>query len=77
LASADIKQFQHGNLSKDQCLTNDNTINTITQYIRHIPLDAYSMGQKSLHQNFKYWGAHIQNSPWKVLWESQVKCGWS
>jgi hypothetical protein len=58
LAGASIKQFQHGDLSGDHCLTNSNTINTITQYIRQIPLDAYSMGQKSLHQNFKYWKAH-------------------
>jgi len=58
-------------------LTNDNTITTITQYIRHIPLDVYSMGQKSLHPNLEYRKAHIQNSPWKVLWESEVQCGWS
>jgi hypothetical protein len=28
-------------------------INIIVEYIEHIPLDAYSKGQKSLHQNSK------------------------
>jgi len=37
-------------------------INTITEYIKHIPLDAYSMGQKSSHQNSKYWGVQIPDS---------------
>jgi hypothetical protein len=65
--SADTERYQQGNLSKNQHLTNDNTINTIMQYIKNIPLDAYNMGQMSLHQNFNYYGAHIQNSPWKCL----------
>jgi len=32
------------------------------EYIKHIPLDAYSMGKKSLDQNSKYWGVQIPNS---------------
>jgi hypothetical protein len=40
-------------------------INTIIEYIKHIPFDAYSMGQKSLHQNSKYWGVQISDSAWK------------
>ena len=41
---------------------NNNMINTIMEYIKHIPLDAYSMGQKSLHQNSRYWGVQIPDS---------------
>jgi hypothetical protein len=40
-------------------------INTIIEYIKHIPFDAYSMGQKSLHQNSKFWGVWIPDSAWK------------
>src|ERR1700733_6524754 len=47
-------------------------INTITEYIKHIPLDAYSMGQKSLHQNSKYWGVQIPDSAWKCQRSVQV-----
>jgi hypothetical protein len=41
---------------QDGCeeITNDNIINTITQYIKNIPLDAYSVGQKNFHQNSNY-----------------------
>ena len=49
--SADKDQYQQGDLWKKQHLTNDNMMNTI---IKHIPLDAYSVGQKSLHQKFNY-----------------------
>ena len=39
---------------KNQHLTNNNMINPIMQYIKNIPLGAYSVSQKSLQQNFNY-----------------------
>ena len=57
--SADTIWYQQGDLSKDPQLTNDNTINIIIQYIKHIPLDAYVMGQNRLHQNFISMQEHV------------------
>jgi hypothetical protein len=49
-------------------------INSIMEYIKHIPLDAYRMGQKSLHQNSKYCGVQIPNSAWKC--HAGHECSW-
>ena len=57
-----MKHQGFGNKSKSD---DDNMIDTIIEYIKYIPLDAYSMGQKSLHQNSKYCGVQILNSAWK------------
>src|ERR1700683_507189 len=43
------KQWSTKDLSVNQHLTNDNMINTTMEYIKYIPLDAYSMAEKSLH----------------------------
>jgi len=59
------KQWTIKDLLENQHLTNDNMINTVMQCINHILLNAYSMTQKSLYQNFTNWGAHIQDSAWK------------
>ena len=47
------KQWSTKDLSVNQHLTNNNMINTTMEYIKHIPLDAYSMAEKSLHQSLK------------------------
>ena len=60
-------------MAVNQHFTNDDMINTIMEYIKHIPLNAYCMGQKNLHQNSKHWGAYGQNSAWKC--QREVQCG--
>ena len=59
------KQWSIEDLPVNHHLPNDSMINIIVEYIKHIPLDAYSKGQKSLHQNSKYWGVQIPDSAWK------------
>jgi hypothetical protein len=55
------KTMKHQGFASKSWINND-MINSITEYIKHIPLNAYSMGQKSLHQHSKYWGVQILNS---------------
>jgi SPX domain protein involved in polyphosphate accumulation len=56
------KAMKHQAFASNHHWINNDMIDPITEYIKHIPVDAYSMGQKSLHQNSKYWGVQILNS---------------
>jgi hypothetical protein len=47
------KQSNNKDLAVNQHLTNDNIINTIMEYIKYIPLYAYSVAEKSLYQSLQ------------------------